>query len=402
MAKNLNDLNNADNRRMFDLLFRHQVYLEGVKSYFAGEYKQMLNALYGEFARYLARNRYATIDQFTKAELDTFIYQFTRAQAQFYSRYTADLIKLLKKFLADDLNIQKEILQDVTAKTTTEANLVLQPQITEDEYAGLPDVYKQDYERVTFEGADASQRSQTVYAVTADYRDNQNASGIYGIGIIAGTKESNQRLWATITNQPIPANGGLLLAMIGTFGNNTNVAITSIIRRGYANAWTKPQLQDAILGTDDSYSGGLFKTLGDRYTTLLATGLQHISSEVQGAVSSIYYERYQWVSVMDAVTTAICVARNGVVYIFGEGPFPPALWNCRAKIVPVANGTTLHDIPKTFIDWLVTQPDYILSDMLGTELKDASITATDFRNIRTVKPLTLTEFQGKVKYILGD
>jgi len=402
MTKRINDLNTADNRRMFDLLFRHQVYLEGVKSWFAGEYKQMLNALYGEFARYLARNRYATVDQFTKAELETFIYLFTRAQAQFYSRYTKDLIKLLKQFLADDLNIQKEILQDVTAKTTTQANLVLQPQLTEQEYAGLSDVYKRDYVRTTVDDSDASQRAKAIYTLTDDYQANQNASGVYGVGIVAGTKESNQRLWATITNQPIPANGGLLLAMISAYGTNTNAALTAIIRRGYANAWTKPQLQEALLGVGDDYKGGLFKTLGDKYTTLLATGLQHISSEVQSAVSSIYYERYQWVSVMDAVTTAICIARNGVVYVFGEGPLPPALWNCRAKIVPVANDTTLHDIPKSFVDWLVTQPDYILSDMFGSEAKAASITATDFSNIRTVKPLTLTEFQGKVKYILGD
>lgn len=396
----LDDLNTDSNRRLFDLLFRHQVYLEGVKSGFAGNYKAMLNKLYAEFARYLLQNRYATIDLFNKGELNDFIRKFTRAQQRFYSIYTDELVKLLQQFLAIDLDIHKEILQDVTAKTPTEANQVLRPVISEDDYANLPIQFQPDY------AADITQVSRTQqitqYRLTKAYQENENASGIYGVGIVAGTDESNTRLWATVTNSPVPANGKYVLPMIEQFGTAANASIDATIRKGYANAWTKQQLADSILGTDDNYSGGLLKLFSDRHTALVATILQHVTSEVQGAVASIYFEQYQWVAIMDNRTTPICIARNGVVYVFGEGPFPPAHWFCRSKIVPVQSGTKLHDIPKTFADWLVTQPDWVLNDMLGTNLISGSISATSFSNIRTVKPLTLTEFQGKVKYILGE
>jgi hypothetical protein len=372
-----------------------------VKSGFAGNYKLMLNKLYAEFARYLALNRYATIDLFTKGELNDFIRKFTLAQQRFYSIYTDELAKLLQQFLAVDLDIHKEILQEVTAKTPTEANQVLRTQITEGQYANLPIQFQQDYERTEVPGkSDASAR--IVYSLTAAYQENENASGIYGVGIVSGTDESNTRLWATVTNSPVPANGGYMLPMIDQFGTAASASIDATIRKGYANAWTKQQLSDSLLGTDASYSGGVLKMFSDRHTALVATILQHVTSEVQGAVASIYFEQYQWVAIMDNKTTVICASRNGVVYVFGEGPLPPAHWFCRSKIVPVQSGTKLHDIPKTFADWLVTQPDWILNDMLGTNLKNGSISATSFSNIRTVKPLTLTEFQGKVKYILGE
>jgi hypothetical protein len=144
------------------------------------------------------------------------------------------------------------------------------------------------------------------------------------------------------------------------------------------------EFESRLLGTDHDFIGGLFGLLLSQQTSLLNTAVQHVSSEAQAAVSSLYFEQYQWVAILDGKTTQICIDRDGNVYVYGEGPLPPAHWNCRSKAVPVVSGSHLHNVPTSYAAWLLTQPQSFVNDA------------------STTKPLTLTEFQGKVKYILGD
>lgn len=393
--KTLDELFDAQNIALFDMLFRHQVYLEGYKTALAQGYVELLNKLYGEFALYLRQTRYQSLDQFTKLQLTEFIRRFTLAQGKFYSEYTTKLIAELQKFLAADVDIQKDIMQAITGKTVIEANTQLKATITAADYEALAPALQADYTT-----------SGDAWVLSDAYKHNAQASGFYGIAAVDGSDDANQQLWANITNAPVPANGQLLLASIDAFGTNASIRIQALMRQGYANGWTTQQAEFALLGKGDDFAGGLFGTLLNQHTALLATIVQHISSEAQGAVDSVYFEQYQWVAVMDGKTTVICISRNGVVYVYGEGPLPPAHYFCRSKAVPVASGTHLHAIPDSYFDWLLTQPSWFLDDIMGHEraaqLLAGDLTAANFAQISTTKPLTLSEFQGKVKYILGD
>jgi len=102
----------------------------------------------------------------------------------------------------------------------------------------------------------------------------------------------------------------------------------------------------------------------------------------------MYYDEYDWISVLDEVTTDICISRHGNRYKYGEGPIPPAHYNCRSEIVPVdaneANQT------QSLADWLADQPGEFLSDVFKAG-------RTDLDN---VKVITLDSLKGKLEFIL--
>ena len=395
MSQTLDELFTAQNQRLFDMLFRHQVYLEGWKTGLAAGYVAFLRTLYGEFGMLLREYRYDRLDQFTKVQLFDFIRKFTIAQGKFYSQYTDDLIKVLRQFMVVELDIHKDILESVTAKDVTEANTRLNVEITPAAYDALSAGLQTDYVRVGDH-----------YELADHYAPNAQASGIYGLAAVREDDRGNAALWGNITNAPMPANGTLMLKTIADFGTLTNIRLTQLINKGYANSSTATDFQDALFGKGPNYTGSLFGTLLNQNTALIATVLQHISSEVQAAVSSLYFEQYQYVAILDNKTTIICRSRDGNVYIYGEGPLPPAHYNCRSKAVPIASGTHLHAIPETYFDWLKTQPDWFLVDVLGgtraKQLQAGELPGSTFTSISTIKPLTLEEFQGKVKYMLGE
>lgn len=359
MSKRLNDLNTPTNRYLFDMLFRHQVYLEGVKSGFAINYKEMLKLLYDEFAKYIGQTRYNTLDGFTKVELREFIRRFELAQQSFYSRYTKQLIELLKQFLAADVEVTQAIYTAVSGMTIDERSKAPQPD------------------------------------------DN---SATLGLGAVHGTGEANDLLWASITNAIIPANGMTIAQMLDSFGQTTEERVKRTLLMGYANGDKPRDALSAIVGEPTlRFRDGLFNTFNNQNIALIATAMQHISSIAQAAIASVYYNDYQWVSIMDGKTTPICISRNGNVYAYGEGPLPPAHYGCRSKAVSLTDGSEIHDVPETFPLWLVTQPSELLADMFGaavaTSIVSSSKSLKDISISNSVIPLTLTQYRKKISLI---
>jgi SPP1 gp7 family putative phage head morphogenesis protein len=120
---------------------------------------------------------------------------------------------------------------------------------------------------------------------------------------------------------------------------------------------------------------------------VIETAIAHAAAVVSAGVSSAFFGKYAWVSVIDAVTTDICRSRNGNVYVYGKGPLPPAHMRCRSHTIPVASGTALRNDGMN--EWLAWQPASFRSD-IGT-VKDGKLQA---------KPLTVKQFRSKVGKIL--
>lgn len=355
----LDNLHTIKNQLLFNMLFRQQVYLEGWKTGLAQNYQLVLRRLYGEFAIYFNQTRYKTMDQFTKAQLMEFVRRFVIVQTKFYSSYTQELIDILRQFLDVDLTQDKAILLRATGQTIAQA--------------------------------------QASHA----YDPNADASGIYGLAALDNTDQ----LWANVVNSPMPANGQLFQQTFKDFGTSNNKRLTGLLLKGYANGWTITQTQRLLLGVGDTFDGGLFGTLLNQHTAALWTVVQHINAEVTSAVSSTYYTNYQWVSVMDIKTTPICIDRNGNVYVYGEGPLPPAHYGCRSKAIGMATPDAQHDIPTSYYDWLTTQPMSFLSDVMSKQraqqLLAGQLSAKAFTQISTENPLTLAQLKGKLDSILG-
>jgi SPP1 gp7 family putative phage head morphogenesis protein len=350
MTQRLVDLESS-NLYLFDLLFRHQVYLEGVKAGMQRFFRKALMGLYDDFAKYVGKTRYDNMDAFSRVELQQFIYLFQQAQTHVFNQYTQQLIELLQQFVGADLKVTKAIYGAVTEKEKSQHVAGVVHQVTGESFAPAAEV------------------------------------------------------WNTAKDEIVPANGLTITQMLHNFGIATTASVANKLRMGYANGESIRDTLAEIVGSQgNGFRDGLFSTFSNQNDSIIGTALQHVSSIAQASVASALYGSYQWVAILDSRTTEICRSRNGNVYIYGQGPLPPAHWNCRSKAVSLTQGNELHEIPRTYFDWLRTQPEAVLANMLGAgvaaKILAGNKSVQDISISDVVIPLTVTQFVGKISSIL--
>lgn len=316
----------SDVPRLLNALARHQFYLEGLKAGYTQEFIDMTEKLRRDLRDAFFLLDVEDLSFLTKRQLDLFIRRLLMIQQARYSIYTKKLLDDIREFMDADLDMQDEILRET---------------------------------------------------------QSGNKAGIALLAALL-TAKRRDRLWITITNAPIPANGVLLEDAIKRFTATGAFNLDSAVRKAWANKATLKGALDSIVGTArTNYRDGMMFRSIPQADALVATILQHVSSIVQEQALSQFFEKYVWVSVMDNRTSPICIDRNGNVYIYGQGPLPPAHWKCRSHTEPYVDG-----VPPTgnvsFSEWRSRQPDEVKEDM-----KDG------------VKPLTLRQFAGKLRLILA-
>jgi SPP1 gp7 family putative phage head morphogenesis protein len=352
--RRLEDVVNS-NLYLFNLLFRHQVYLEGVKAGMQQHFRKFLIELYGEFAKLIATSGYQQVDEFKRVELQRFIYFFQQAQARVYNQYTQQLIDLLKQFLGIDLSVISVLYAEASSKPTSQHN---------------------DSERKALVTMSSNRSLETL----APQRD---------------------QLWASFQQEVNPASGQTLGEMLVNFGKSSTTVVSQRLRAAYVNGESLKETMASIVGTKpSSLSDGLFSRFSAQNDALIATIIQQMSAVAQASIASKLYSKYQWVAILDSRTTVICRSRNGNLYDYGKGPLPPAHWFCRSKAVTLTEGDALHDIPATYYAWLRTQPRKLLEDMLGSAVAAKIVagnpTVQDISIRDAVRPLTATQFHSKI------
>lgn len=209
-----------------------------------------------------------------------------------------------------------------------------------------------------------------------------------------------------IENKVVPGVGVPGKRMLPQMLKQLENELVRLIRSGYANALTTQELIAQLLGEGQErhkgWSGKLRRNTRNGFNTLL----QHISANLGGFNQAQVFDRYQWVSVIDDVTTDICLGRDGKTYVYGRGPIPPAHYNCRSTIVPYTEGADglAEWRGDGWFSWAREQPDTVLSDMIGAEeaeklLRD-SASPSNFKKLTTVKKLPLQKFRDKLSKML--
>ena len=103
-------------------------------------------------------------------------------------------------------------------------------------------------------------------------------------------------------------------------------------------------LQDGILaGESIPDMTSRIKRLGttrsaNQIEALTRTLVNFASSQAQDAfmtANSSVFDGEEWTAVLDTRTTDLCAGRDGNIYPIGQGPKPPAHWNCRSRRLPV-------------------------------------------------------------------
>jgi SPP1 gp7 family putative phage head morphogenesis protein len=140
----------------------------------------------------------------------------------------------------------------------------------------------------------------------------------------------------------------------------------------------------------------------NQLSAVIETFISSVSSFLNHSIGSLFFDEYQWVSVLDSHTTEICRGRDGNVYRYGKGPIPPAHYRCRSSIMPIVD-YSLKVMP-TFSNWVSRQPRPVMDDILGSGLaqrtRTGGATGQDIVNAIRKRKLTLDQFAGKRNLIL--
>lgn len=351
------------NKRLLDVLARHQVYVEGVKADYFKRFNPVLDEIQKEIRFLFSKLNVSDLSSFTKRDLNKFIIEVRDIQKKHYNVYTETLLAELVAFMQADNTNLKIMFATLEQEDDTKP-------VTEEE----ADIYLED-----------SDDGDNMYPVT-------------------WFTENPEKLWSSIINAPVPANGMLLSTFIVSFTTAASTAIENIIRKGYANHSTVDEVLLELFGSANlNFRNGATNRILSQSNAVTATILQHISSIVQGGIGSIIYGRYRWVSVIDNSTTDICRSRNNKVFKYGAGPLPPAHIGCRSKTVPVVAGN-MEDVP-TYYAWMKDQPKEFLDDVLGSAKADALLSgatkAKDMPQFSNAKAITLKEYSTKLDKILS-
>lgn len=282
MANKLLNKNPPSAKRLFDVITRQQVYVEGVKLAQAEQFREVIRELSEEMQGMLNKLSYSTLDGMTKTELNRFIVTLRKSQARIYNKYTQQLLDQLYAFMRTDKRVSLRVYGALVSDSDD---------VTEDE----------------------------AYDLLQQSKDESTLVPLFGWAVLARNGEAGGRLWSTIANNPIPANGLLLGAFVAGFSRSAQASIENLIRQGYANQWTIHQTVAAITGPR-----GALDRVFSQNSAVTDTVIQHISQSVSAAVSSAFASRYRWDSIIDSGTTEICRGVTNVSTSSEGGHFPGA------------------------------------------------------------------------------
>lgn len=310
---------------LFDIVVRRQIYVEGLKHKKGAEFAATLAKLRTELYNRLSAFPYAELGDATKLALNVLIADLRKIATGIFDPYLRALIEWLQRYV----NVDVDLL------------------------AGL--------------------FAEAVPARAERVKDSDP-----------------DKVWAMAVNAPMAATGTLprpfLLALLPAL----YVKLERMTFQTYANAGTKDDLIKAIVGSPNSDNAeGLLRQLRQQGDAATNTVLQHLANQIGDSLGAKIAGFYEWVSVLDAKTTAICWNRDGNRYSYGKGPIPPAHVNCRSTIVPI----TSFDAPKTptsYPAWLRGQPDEFIADALDGRRGDI---------YERSRPITLNEYGAKAGLI---
>lgn len=362
-----------DNMRLYDIATRKQIYVEGVKAQFASEFNDVMNELRIELRRLLVRIKYKNLDGMTKAELNAFMIALRKSQSKVYSAYTQKVIDQLKAFMQADLELTRRIFATAAKEIDEEVE-------DDEEVEPLDDDEAIEY---------IKEKNTALLLIP-----------LFGIAAVTGNPD---KLWSSIRNNPIPANGMYLDAFIKTFAVSAQSGVENLIRQAYANGESVSAVIDVLL--DDKARQGQssqIQRIGNQARSVLNTTIQFIAQSVSAGVTSSLYGRYRWYSVMDGRTTDICISRNLKEYRYGAGPLPPAHIGCRSHIAPIVGNEPTPQ--ETFYQWVARQPDAVQDDILGASqaktVRSGETKAKDLPKFQNTKVLTNDQYRNSVKDIL--
>lgn len=326
----------------FDIALREQIYFEALKEYEAEQADDVTDEIMAVLIALLLKWGFTSFADVTKTQLNAFLVRAREAMKKKMFDVSAAFVKRMQTVLAVTLTVSRSAIEVSSGTRITEKSF-------------------------------------------------------------NGSTGGNKRLWMEITRDRIPGTGHLPLEMVKDFANTTMTQMMLIVKRAYADNLSLEDTLKLIKGTKDAnFKDGMMRKISNQFATVTRTIMQHMKSFLSYNLGRLVYDKYQWISTIDSVTTAICQSRHLKIYEYGKGPRPPAHYNCRSVIVGIL-GNLANMAPASFFDWIKAQPVNFLRDVL-TPAEVRAITEgvakrQDFNAYRNVRKLSPEQFGKRAKLI---
>ncbi len=360
----------SDTKRLFDLSTRIALYIEGVKLWQEREFNSVLLELSEVFKNLLGNVKYSTLDGLSKAKLNALLLALRKSQFEIYSRYTSRLLKQLEDFAAITLELNRR-------------------------------VYASDWSNANNEDNEEVLSDENSILWITDINEDNGFVPLFGL---AATLGKNNGVYKAGLNTPLAANGFYPIPFVKTFSNSAQASTENIIRKGWVNQSTPQETLLELIGNPNQKVGtpSQISRIRNQATAVIDTAMGHFANISSAAVQSALFGRYMWVSIIDGVTTEICIRRNRQVYEYGSGPIPPAHIRCRSHITPFSISNANFD--DTYYIWIRRQPANIQNDFLGkkvaADLEAGLLKAKDIPKHTAIKPIKPEDLLGKLGNIL--
>lgn len=165
--------------------------------------------------------------------------------------------------------------------------------------------------------------------------------------------------------------------MFDVFASGTSREVMTAVQAGIAGGKTTPEITREIMGMVSSRS----KQQADAVVRTMANHVGAVARSETYKQNADVLKGEEWTSVLDGRTTFVCMGYDGKTFPVGEGPMPPAHYNCRSVRIPVVDdrfaalreGATRGSMAgpvssqTTYNAWLGKQSDDFQNEVLGPE-----------------------------------
>lgn len=240
--------------------------------------------------------------------------------------------------------------------------------------------------------ADATGQMQIELQALAEYEGNYQLNMFRHVVPIKldFIAPSPEQLWAAVNSRPF--QGKLLTEWYKDLEAGAFQRLRNTIRAGIVEGRTIEQIVREVRGTAaQGYQDGVLQTTRRAAEATVRTAVSHTANAARDRLyqgNAKHIKGVQWVAVLDGRTSAVCRARDGMVYPVDSGPRPPAHPNCRSSTIPVLkslremgidrdqpkstrasmNGQVAGDL--TYDAWLRKQPREFQDGVLGVAKAD--------------------------------
>lgn len=190
---------------------------------------------------------------------------------------------------------------------------------------------------------------------------------------------------------------GLALTTDDVFRSSENNLISKILRNlriSVAQHESVADYKNRLIGDARKMKGGEIARGLNGLNSLTATSIKVIEQDALAKQFQQISEKYEWVSVLDSRTSDICLRLDNKVFIWGQGPVPPAHYRCRSTIKPYTGQKT-----PAFPDWIKDQPKGFIRDAF--RYLNRSKQGLQVFSSNTIGSVGVSELQDKLKFIIN-